>query len=356
MPPCRGPALSKSYPDSLSFPFPEAPAAAQALPVAPGILWIKLALPFALNHVNVYALEDGAGWTILDTGLGDQATFDVWEALLSGVLAGRPVVRVIASHFHPDHLGAAGWLCRRTDAPLSMSHTEYLLAKTIRLEPDGLKSEPYRRFYRLHGLAEDATEVVMRQGNNFLRMMSEPPPTYRSLHAGTTIRIGTRVFDIMTGGGHAPEQLMFHHKGDGLLLCADQVLARISPNVSVTAFDPDGDPLGAYLRSLDAIRAHVSDDALVLPGHDLPFKGLHARIDSLKAHHQKRCAMLVEACRQRPQAAANFVPLLFPRPLDPQQKSFAFSEALAHVNYLIEGGQLMKRKAADGSWEIALAG
>jgi glyoxylase-like metal-dependent hydrolase (beta-lactamase superfamily II) len=334
------PQLQHTSPASLTFPYREAPAFGIPTEVAPGVLWVRLALPFRLNHVNVYLIDDGAGWALLDTGLGDNATQLAWQPLLDGLLRERPLTRIIATHYHPDHVGAAGFLLRRFNVPLYMTATEYLLSLNLYLDPGALDAEHYRRFYLEHGLDAKTTESVVTSGHAYLKLTSGLPPTYHRVVAGDVLRIGGREFDVLTGGGHSPEQIMLVCRAEKLFLAADQVLANISPNVSVVAVDPQGDPLGYYLRSLNALKADVSGDVLVLPGHNLPFYGLHTRIDELMAHHRARCDLMLDACRAAPRSAAELVPFVFTRKLDPHQMGFAFSEVLAHVNYMLCQGEL----------------
>ena len=323
------------------FPYPLPPEPGHTIEVAPGILWIRLALPFRLDHVNIYVLQDGPSYAVVDTGLFDAATVATWEALLAGALCERPITRILATHFHPDHVGMAGWLAARTGAQLLMSQTEYLTALNIRLDPAGLDAEPYRSFYTGHGLDPGVTTNLLTKGQDYLRMVSDLPRTFRRLVVGERLTIGKREFAVLTGGGHAPEQVMLHCAEDGLLLCADQVLARISPNISVQAIDPQGDPLGMFLSSLSELKRELAADTLVLPGHNLPFVGLHVRVDELLAHHESRCAAIVDACRDAGRSAMDLVPVVFRRPIDdPHQMGFAFGEVLAHVNYLLRQGRL----------------
>ena len=330
---------------AIAFPDTLPPGPAEAIEVAPGILWVRLALPFRLDHVNLFLIEDGPGCLLVDTGLFDHATTDVWQALLAGVLRHRPITRILVTHFHPDHVGMAGWLAARTGAPLLMSQTEYLTALNIRLDPSGLDAEPYRSFYNDHGLDPAITTELLTKGQDYLRMVSDLPRTFRRLVAGEVLSVGARRFRVLTGGGHAPEQIMLHCPEDRLLLCADQVLARISPNISVQAIDPDGDPLGLFLLSLAELKQAVAPGTLVLPGHDLPFTDMHTRADELMAHHQARCAAIVAACAGSARSAMDLVPVVFQRPIDdPHQMGFAFGEVLAHINYLSRRGRLL----ADG--------
>ena len=341
--------MTHAISNTLEFPWSEPPKAGEAIEIRPGIFWARLALPFRLNHVNIYLVEDGAGLALIDTGIDNKASRAAWEALLAGPLAGRKLTRLIATHFHPDHIGLAGWLCERFDLPLAMSQTEYLMALNIRLDPEGLKSEPYRSFYRSHGLSAEGTEILLGHGLNYLRMVSTPPKTFLRLLAEDRITIGGRTFEVMTAGGHSPEHVMLYSAADKLILSSDQILAKISPNVSVEAMDPDGDPLGIYLRSLEKLKARLPQDVLVLPGHNLPFIGLRVRADELIAHHEARCRAILEACMVGPQTVADLVPVIFGRPIDdPHQLVFAFGEALAHVNAMIRGERLRIANAGAG--------
>jgi glyoxylase-like metal-dependent hydrolase (beta-lactamase superfamily II) len=335
--------------ETLQFPYPAPPKMGEVIEVRPGIFWARLALPFRLDHVNIYFIEDGDGLALIDTGIDNAASRAAWGALLDGPLAGRKLTRITATHFHPDHIGLAGWLCEQFDLSLAMSHTEYLIALTIRLDPQGLRSEPYRSFYRSHGLSEEGTEILLGHGLNYLRMVSTPPRTFLRLVAEDRIKVGGREFEVMTGAGHSPEQVMLYSAEDNLVLCGDQILAKISPNVSVEAMDPDGDPLGLYLRSLEKLKVTLPEDVLVLPGHNLPFVGLSARANELIAHHEARCFAILEACKVKPQTVADLVPVIFGRKIDdPHQMTFAFGEALAHVNAMLRAGCLRFASAAQG--------
>jgi glyoxylase-like metal-dependent hydrolase (beta-lactamase superfamily II) len=333
---------------TLLHPFPMPPPPGETIEVAPGILWLRLPLPFRLNHVNVYLIEDGDGYALLDTGIDDEPTRAIWTRLLAGLLGERPLTRIIVTHYHPDHVGAAAWLADRCGLRLEMSETEYLSSLVLNLDPGALEAQPYRRFYERNGLAHDTTDRVVTQGHGYLRMISGIPPTFRRLVAGERIMLGHRTFEVMTGGGHALEQIMLYCAEDRIFLSADQVLARISPNVSVSARDPEGDPLGIYLRSLREILAAVPADVLVLPGHDLPFTGLHQRIDEMHDHHAERCDRIAVACREAPLSTAELIPVLFRPNLDPHQIGFAFAEAMAHVNFMLRRARLVREVGPDG--------
>lgn len=332
--------MTRPLPVSVTH-FPVPPPLGCLSEVAPGILWARFPLPFQLDHVNIYLIEDDGGWAVIDTGIGNNITKEIWEALLSGPLAGRPLTRLIVTHMHPDHVGAAGWLAERLSAPVDMTETEYLTAALLLSDPDALAAEPYLSFYARNGLDRAAIQAVLTQGHDYLRMLTGLPTTFRRVVASECLIIGGRSFTVLTGGGHASEQMMLHLTAENLFFGADQVLARISPNISVQARDPQGDPLGIYLRSLRSIKATVATDAMVLPGHDLPFLGLHERIDAMIAHHEERCGLILDACHKQPRSVGDLIPFIFKRSLDAHQTGFAFSEAMAHVNYLIRRRRLV---------------
>ncbi|HEY0420687.1 MAG TPA: MBL fold metallo-hydrolase, partial [Acetobacteraceae bacterium] len=247
-----------------------------------------------------------------------------------------------------DHAGLAGWLAERCELELATSQTEYLVCQNMRHNPAAIDSPAHRQFYLHHGLPEAAVELLLTRGHAYLRMTTDLPPSYRRLAAGQRLRIGGRDFEVMTGGGHSPEQVMLLCRAERLFFPADQVLARISPNISVHAWEPEGDPLGEYLLSLERIRTELGDDVLVLPTHNLPFRGLHLRVGELLAHHDERCDRIIAACAEAPLSAAAMLPVLFPRALDEHQTGFAFGEVLAHVNYLLREGALVAWDDADG--------
>ncbi|MBV8612205.1 MAG: MBL fold metallo-hydrolase [Acetobacteraceae bacterium] len=333
---------------SLTFPHAEAPPPGGVRPIARGVLWLRLPLPYRLDHVNIYLIEDEGGWCAIDTGLGDKSCRELWEAALAGPLSGGRLTRLIVTHFHPDHVGLAGWLAERFGLPLLMPRPEYLYSLALQYAPGDLGADMHRPFFLRHGLDAATTELVLSRGHEYLRRTSGVPTTYTRLQHGDTLEIGNRRFQVLTGGGHALEQAMLVRPEEGIFFAADQVIARISPNVSVHAMEPEADALGIYLGSLGTIRAAVDPDVLVLPGHGLPFEGLHTRIDELTRHHATRCAMIAAGCQATPLSAAELIPVVFTRTLDPHQTGFAFGEVLAHVNYMLRGGELREERGTDG--------
>jgi glyoxylase-like metal-dependent hydrolase (beta-lactamase superfamily II) len=327
--------------DVLHYPWQSPPRVGEVITLRPGLLWVRLELPFRLNHVNIYLLEGHDGWTMIDAGFGDEATAAAWEGLFTGPLASIKVTRLIVTHAHPDHVGMAGWMVRRFGCTLWMTREEYLQAAYRQdLEKEDRQAEQ-RMFFRQHGMDASMTDQLLGRGQDYLKNVSSLPPSYVRLVAGDAIEIGSRRFDVLTGGGHAFDQVMLHCRSDRLFLSADQVLSKISPNISVWAVEPKADPLGEYLSSLQHIAATIPEDVLVLPGHGLPFVGLKQRISELARHHETRCRMIEQSCQRSPKASVELVGTVFDRPLeDAHQMGFAAGEVIAHVNYLLRQKRL----------------
>jgi glyoxylase-like metal-dependent hydrolase (beta-lactamase superfamily II) len=336
--------LIQSHPAPITFPHPEPPAPGTVIEVAPGVLWARFALPFRLNHVNVFLLQDHDGWVAVDTGIALDDTRAAWTALLEGPLAGSRLTGIVCTHFHPDHVGLVGWLTERFGIPLHMPRTEFLTSLSI--QHLAFAANPH--FYAEHGLPEEAITRVAKGGHGYLKLVTGLPTQFNRLAMGGTLAVGGRRFEVITGGGHAPEQAMLYCAEAKLLLSADQVLTKISPNISVQPMEPENNPLGEYLASLAHLREVIPADTLILPGHHVPFVGLHARVDELAAHHAERCGLVEAACRVAPQSATELVPVVFPRVMDPHQMGFAFSEVVAHVNYMRYRGELLQFRDDNG--------
>jgi glyoxylase-like metal-dependent hydrolase (beta-lactamase superfamily II) len=335
--------------DDLRYPWDSHPGADQVVEITDGVLWIRLKLPFRLNHVNIYLLADGDGWTMVDTGFGNDTTIAAWETLFEGPLAGMAITRVIVTHAHPDHVGQAGWIVERFRCPFYMSQIEYLQGvyhQNRRTEERVVNS---RQFFRRHGMDDEITAQLLGRGQDYLKKTVPLPAAYRRLSNGSDIVIGARTFRVITGAGHSPDQVMLYCAADRLFLSADQVLSKISPNVSVWAHEPEENALGAYLSSLQGISDSLPDDVLVLPGHGVPFYGVKTRIKQLSDHHEERCQMIATACREVAMTSAELVPVIFHKHvLDAHQTGFAAGELIAHVNYMLVHERLQIVRKPDG--------
>lgn len=333
---------------TLTYPHPTAPEPGVPVEVAPSLLWLRFPLPMALNHVNLWLIEDGDGWTLVDTGIGNATSRGIWDALLAGPLAGRPIRRVLATHLHPDHAGLVGWLCGRFDAPLLMTLGEFASARALWSEDRPEIAAASTAFHRAAGLPDETVGALEARGNVYRRGVSPLPASFRRIRDGDTLSIGGTPWRVMVGEGHSPEMACLYSVDRKILISADQVLPKISPNVSVWPNEPEADPLADFLRSLGRFR-DLPDDTLVLPSHGLPFFGLTERIDWLIAHHAERLDLARETCRA-PATVQQMMTAMFRRPLDTQQTMFAVGEALAHLNHLVAKGDLLRETGADGVW------
>ncbi len=330
----------------LQFPVVGSPKPGETLAVAPGVWWLRMPLPFALDHINLWLLEDGLGWTIVDTGYASAETKELWKRIFAERLGGLPVTRVIVTHYHPDHIGLAGWLAEHWQAPLWITEKEWLFARVMSRGADDFG--PLRRsFAHRAGLSHEASGLFGERENSYRRGVPSVPASFQRLADGRAVKIGGREWRVIVGEGHAPELACLYCSETGVLISGDQVLPKISPNVSVQAHEPDGDPLARFLSSLAKLREAVPAEALVLPSHNLPFFGLHTRIESLTVHHRARCDEVMAAC-ERPKSAVELLPVLFRRSLDRHQMAFALGEALAHLHYLMYQGALVREIGADG--------
>jgi glyoxylase-like metal-dependent hydrolase (beta-lactamase superfamily II) len=325
-----------------------APATGDVVEIVPGILWLRLPLPFRLNHVNVYLFEDDGGWTIFDTGIADAATRTVWSNVIGSVLRNAEISKVIVSHFHIDHVGLAGWFQDRFAPTFCMSQTEYLLSRVFQTDEwyEVLTAET--KFFHSCGLNLADAEEISRRRLGMRSLRTSMPKAFQRLRAGEVIRIGSRDWRILTGGGHAVEQLMLYCENDRIFISADQILPEISPNISVGSIQPAANPLGDFLVSLTNIKADISGEVFVLPGHRKPFFGLHDRITELQQHHQARCEAVLSACHQAPCTGVDLVPAVFGRDVGIEVIGSAIGEAVAHANYLRNMGDLVVDRNADG--------
>ena len=326
--------------DTLTHPWTAPPEPGDAVVVAPGIKWLRMPLPFALNHINLWLLEDEGGWTIVDTGIGLRPTREAWERVFAGELGGKPVTRVVVTHFHPDHMGNAGWLVDRWGVELWCTQTEFLSAHLAWRNGDGEDFERRLAHYRRHGFDEAAIENFRTRGNHYPRIVPTLASQYRCMRDGDVLAIGGRKWEVLTVHGHAPEHACLWSRGDGVLIAGDQVLPKITTNVSVWPDQPMGNPLRLYLDSLARFRP-MARETLVLPSHGLPFGGLHARLDMLRRHHDDRLAETLDAVRE-PRTGVELIPRLFRRELDVHQLGFAIGEVLAHLHLLESEGAVAR--------------
>jgi glyoxylase-like metal-dependent hydrolase (beta-lactamase superfamily II) len=344
------PPLDLHAAPSLDYPWADPPSPGTVREVAPGVSWVRMALPFRLNHINLWRLDDGDDRTVVvDCGYGLSETRDHWRT----ILADRPPARILVTHFHPDHMGNAGWLSETYGAEVATTESEWLWAHYARYVDPVAELDERLKFYRAHGLDAARLDALRNRGNWYPQGVPTLPRHYRRLRDGDTETIGGRRWRVVVGRGHAPEQAMLHCAELGVLIAGDQVLPKITPNVAVQHPEPMANPLKLFLQTLERLR-NMPDDTLVLPSHGMPFRGLKARLDAMTAHHDERLAEVLAACAA-PRTTVDIVGVLFRPDLDIHQLGFALGEALAHLRLLEADGRLARTTDKDGVIRFAQA-
>lgn len=339
-----------SPPPGIRFPFETPPEPGTALTVAPGVLWFRLPLPMALDHVNVFALDDGDGWTVIDTGFASKKAKAIWQALMAGPLDGRPIRRVVVTHHHPDHVGLAGWLQTDYGAELVTTRTAWLFARMLTLDEQALPVAETLDYWRASGM--DAAEIARRSTErpfNFADIVAPMPLGFTRIKDDDQITMGGRRWVVRCGDGHAPEHATFWSLDDYLVIGGDQLLPGISANLGVYATEPDADPVGEWMDSCARLGAFAEDRHLVLPGHKLPFTGLPFRLRQMIDNHVGALDRL-ERHLAEPRTAAQCFPPLFKREIGESEFGMALVEAVAHLNHLLHAGRATRERSAEGAW------
>ena len=324
--------------------------------LVPAARWIRMALPFALDHINLWLLRDEldgrSGWTVVDCCITRDESKAQWQRVFDTQLEGLPILRVIVTHMHPDHIGLAHWLCERWQAPLWISATDFSAARIASMSTTGFGGPAAADFFASHGLADpDTLEKIRGRASYYPSMVPDVPRSFHRMQEGRTLRIGGRDWRCISGYGHAPEHIALYCDSLKVLISGDMMLPRISTNVSVHDIEPESNPLQSFLDSIDKFR-QLPEDTLVLPSHGKPFRGLHERIRQLHEHHRDRLAEVTEACAVAPQTAADLLPVLFKRKLDLHQTTFAMGESIAHLHALWFAGKLHRRLGEDGVYRF----
>jgi len=335
----------------ITYPFVAPPSRGRLMQVAPGVHWIRMPLPYALDHINLWALDDEAGWTIVDTGVHTDESIAVWMELLANWPDARPITRVIVTHMHPDHVGLAGWLTRKFGCRLWMTRLEYLNCRVLVSDTGREAPQDGLNFFRRAGWSEAALDTYRARFGRFGKHVYALPDSYRRLQDGEEIRIGRHAWRVVVGCGHSPEHACLYSPGLGTLISGDQVLPRISSNVSTHPTEPDAEPMSDWLHSLDKVRREVPDDVLVLPSHNECFRGLHARIAALR-ESQERAFDRLRLALERPRRAVDVFSHLFSRDVaetEGPKYSMATGEAVASLNHLAARGELDSEADAAGA-------
>jgi len=332
--------------DGLKYPFAAKPEPGQSIEVAPGVHWIRLPLPFQLNHINVWAIEDGDGLAIIDTGINSASVQELWQQVWKG-LGSKPVTRIFVTHLHPDHVGLAGWISEVHGAPLYMSRTDYLLCRTLVMDTGQPAPEEGVAFYKAAGWSEASLDVYRKRFGGFGAGVYKLPLSYIRLIEGQEYEIGGNRWRVVVGRGHAPEHACLWCPERKLMISGDQILPRISSNISVFPTEPEANPLQEWLDSCRHLRDLIPDDTLVLPSHNEPFLGVSTRMTQLIDDHESGMQKILELCRE-PKRAVSVFPALFRTKITAGNYGMATGESLAHLNCLLARGQLTRKRDADG--------
>lgn len=342
--------MADTPPKGLRYPWETPPSGSEAIEVAPGVLWMRLPLPMRLDHVNVYALDEGDSWTIIDTGFSSKKSKAVWAEILAGPLAGKPVSRVVVTHHHPDHIGLAGWFQMEHGAELVTTRTAWLMARMLTLDVQDVPNAESLAFYRSAGMdAEIYAKRASDRPFNFADIVDPMPLGFTRIKQDDTIMMGGRTWDVHMGNGHAPEHATFWSRDDNLVIAGDQILPSISPNVGVYATEPMADPIGEWLEACERLAPMGRADQLVLGGHKLPFTGLPTRMQQLIDNHHGALKRLLEYI-DTPKSAGEVFPPLFKRAIGEAEYGLALVEAFAHLSHLHQEGHAVRTKRADGAW------
>ncbi|WP_322095065.1 MBL fold metallo-hydrolase [Paraburkholderia bannensis] len=350
-------ARASRTPRTPIYPCGEPPAFGEARELGSDLCWIRLALPFSPGHINIWALRDGAGWAVIDSGFADATTRAAWAHLLGPQGAfgqherhPRPLTRLIATHMHQDHIGMANWLASEYGVALWMTQGEHAASLDAAREAQGALPEAHRALYRRAGWSERAlAQHAARYPRAEAAALHALPADYTRIAAGDTLHIGAHAWRVVIGAGHSPEHACLYCPERKLLLSGDQVLPRISSNVSVWPHACDADPLGDWLGSLAHLAHAVPDDVLVLPAHNEPFHGLHARLADLRTKRERALARLL-ALLDEPKRAVDVFGVLFARPVDGDVSllRMATGESLAYLNHLQHRGEIESSTDAHG--------
>ena len=339
----------------LVYPFAHGPKIGEGVDVAPGVKWIRMPLGGSLAFINVWAIAEDGGWAIVDTGLGTNDSMQAWRTAFRGALDGKPITRVFVTHMHPDHIGMAGWLTRRFHCRLWISRLEFLMCRSLAADTGREAPPDALDFYRAAGWDDEAIETYRARFGGFGRGLNALPDSFQRMRDGEAITIGDHVWHVVVGSGHTPEHVCLWCPDLKLMISGDQVLPKITSNVSVFPTEPGADPLDDWLTSLARIRGIIPDDVLVLPAHNEPFHGLHARIDALISGHE-RCLSRLRELIAEPKRAVDVFHVLFRRKIDGNNLGMATGESIAHLNCLLARGEAVRRRDENGvDWYQAAA-
>lgn len=332
---------------SIRYELDRHPASGETLSIAEGLLWLRMPLPFALEHINLWLIRDEGGWAITDTGIDSKTSHELWRDVFAGSMGGEPATRIVVTHLHPDHVGCADWLAREFNAELWMTREEYLLCRTL-LGDTGKEAPPEGvRFYRAAGF-DDAQIARYRENfGMFGKVVGGMPHAYTRLQDGDFLQFAGHDWEVIVGRGHSPEHACLYDAERNILISGDQLLPTISPNVSVWPTEPKANPLKDFFDSIETLEQRLPDDVLVLPSHGKPFRGAHVRLEELRKEHADKLDALL-ANSAKPRRVVDVFEDLFGRAINDSNRIMATGEAVAHLHYLLDTGDMTVEQDSSG--------
>ena len=332
--------------ETISYEFDDRPAEGETMAIAEDMTWLSMPLPMALNHINLWLIRDEASWVIVDTGIDTRRSREVWQQTFDDAMRGDPASHVVATHLHPDHVGCAGWLVHEFDVDLWMTRDEYLLCRILAADTGKPAPEEGVHFYRAAGFTDSQLAVYQENFGMFGRYVHPLPEAYKRMSEGDRISFGASHWEVIVGRGHSPEHACLFDAERNLLIAGDQLLPAISPNISVWPTEPTANPLADWFASLDRLQQRLPQDVLVLPAHGKPFRGAHPRLEELRREHEDRCDQLLDVCAE-PQRVIDLFASIYRSAINDGNRIMATGEAIAHLNYLCDTGDMTADNDAD---------
>ncbi len=325
--------------DGIRYEYDSRPGNGETMPLIEGVAWLRMPLPMALNHINLWLLRDDGGWVIVDTGIDTKTTRELWRQVFVDDMGGEPATHVVATHLHPDHVGCANWLVNEFGVDLWMTREEYLLCCVLVNDTGTAAPEEGVGFYRAAGFTEDQLNTYKSTFGMFGNFVKGMPRSYRRMQDGEQLEFAGHEWEVVTGCGHSPEHACLYDAARNIVIAGDQILPTISPNVSVWPTEPMADPLKDFFDSIDKLERKLPDDVLVLPAHGRPFRGAHVRLEELRREHEEKLDALL-ANSDEPRRVVDVFPDLFGAAINDSNRIMATGEALAHLHYLCNTGDM----------------
>jgi glyoxylase-like metal-dependent hydrolase (beta-lactamase superfamily II) len=326
--------------EGIRYEFETRPDKGTTLALDEGLTWLRMPLPFSLNHINLWLLRDESGWVIVDTGIDTNTSRDVWREVFKDGMRGERATHVVVTHMHPDHVGCANFLVEEFDADLWMSREEYLLCRVLIADTGKEAPRDGVRFYTAAGFSDEQIALYQSNFGMFGKFVSGMPQSHRRLCDGDVLQLAGFAWEVVIGRGHSPEHACLYDRDRNVLISGDQILPTISPNISVWPTEPLANPLQDFLDSIDRLEETLDENVLVLPAHGKPFRGAHARLEELRKEHTDRLDVLMNNGRE-PRRVVDTFPDLFGRAINDGNRIMATGEALAHLHCLVESGDML---------------